>query len=206
MNFGETLAYWYLRLNGFFPLSNFVLHRDEETIEHSADADLLAVRFPFVYEAVGGQPDDWDNDRFMGWGLPLDGAIVGFIVEVKTGKNNQEYRENIRRSFSRDRLSYGVHRLGFWQRIEVNAIVDKLLLSPIYSDPELGVSIGKLLIAVRFPEDRQIPPCLKLRLEEAEEFIVARVDKYITQKQADRLRFPSDLMQYLIWNRRNPNT
>jgi hypothetical protein len=26
MNYGETLAYWYLRLNGFFLLQNFVLH------------------------------------------------------------------------------------------------------------------------------------------------------------------------------------
>lgn len=27
MNYGETLAYWYLRLNGFFLLNNFVVHR-----------------------------------------------------------------------------------------------------------------------------------------------------------------------------------
>jgi hypothetical protein len=26
MNYGETLTYWYLRLNGFFLLRNFVLH------------------------------------------------------------------------------------------------------------------------------------------------------------------------------------
>ena len=29
MNFAEELVYWYLRLNGFFPITNFVLHRDE---------------------------------------------------------------------------------------------------------------------------------------------------------------------------------
>lgn len=86
MNFGETLAYWYLRLNGFFPLSNFVLHRDEETIEHSADADLLAVRFPFVYEAVGGQPDDWDNDRFMRWGLLWTERLWGLLLKLKQGR------------------------------------------------------------------------------------------------------------------------
>jgi hypothetical protein len=26
MNSSEELAYWYLRLNGFFPLTNFVVH------------------------------------------------------------------------------------------------------------------------------------------------------------------------------------
>ena len=29
MNFGESLAYWYFRLNGFIPLTNFVLHRPD---------------------------------------------------------------------------------------------------------------------------------------------------------------------------------
>ncbi len=35
MNYAETLAYWYLRLNGFFPLKNFVLHssRLEERLD-----------------------------------------------------------------------------------------------------------------------------------------------------------------------------
>jgi hypothetical protein len=52
MNYSETLSYWYLRLNGFFLLRNFVLHppyingRDYEQV---ADSDLLAIRFPYVY-------------------------------------------------------------------------------------------------------------------------------------------------------------
>lgn len=70
-NYGETVAYWYLRLNGFFPLTRFVLHRNEETIAHSADCDLLAIRMPHTYEVVGGNKIDWDNDRFEEWGLDL---------------------------------------------------------------------------------------------------------------------------------------
>lgn len=84
MNYAETLAYWYLRLNGFFPLKNFVLHssRREERLGREgaeqnegyipgADCDLIAVRFPHVYEEIGGQPrqeeaiedneGDWDK-------------------------------------------------------------------------------------------------------------------------------------------------
>ncbi len=26
MNYGETIAFWHLRLNGFFPLANLVVH------------------------------------------------------------------------------------------------------------------------------------------------------------------------------------
>ncbi len=51
MNYGETLTYWYLRLNGFFLLRNFVLHpsyESEGTNNQAADSDLLAVRFPHV--------------------------------------------------------------------------------------------------------------------------------------------------------------
>jgi hypothetical protein len=100
MNFGETLAYWYLRLNGFLLLQNFVLHRNASTIEHSADADLLAVRFPNVYEEIGGHADDWDTEKFARWGFDLVQQVIGLIVEVKTGKDNAQYRQRIQQSFS----------------------------------------------------------------------------------------------------------
>ena len=31
MNFAEQLVYWYLRLNGYFPITNFVLHQVQNT-------------------------------------------------------------------------------------------------------------------------------------------------------------------------------
>lgn len=83
MNFSEQLAYWYLRLNGFFPLSNFVLHHDAK--HRTSDADLLAVRFPYVSEDVGGQARDWDPRFMADWGIDLAGRTVGLIVEVKSG-------------------------------------------------------------------------------------------------------------------------
>ncbi len=115
MNYGETLAYWYLRLNGFFPIINFVLHRDYETISHSADCDILAVRHPHVYEEIGGQTGDWDR-RFMHWGVDINAHPVGLIVEVKSGRDTTVSRENIVKTFSADRLKYAVQRLGFWSR------------------------------------------------------------------------------------------
>lgn len=51
--------YWYFRLNGFFPLNNFVIHRTEKT-NYTSDTDKFAIRPPFVLEEVGGQSDDWD--------------------------------------------------------------------------------------------------------------------------------------------------
>lgn len=84
MNYGEEIAYWYLRLNGFFPITNFVIHRSQD-IEHRSDIDVLAVRLPYVYEEVGGNPDDWDvsliNQLDFNHGL-------GVICEVKTGEHS----------------------------------------------------------------------------------------------------------------------
>jgi hypothetical protein len=81
MNYGEELGYWYLRLNGFFPLSNVVLHGGE-TLRYTSDCDLLAVRPPHVYEVVGGQMEDWDPKLYE---LFEGGWTLGVVCEVKTG-------------------------------------------------------------------------------------------------------------------------
>jgi hypothetical protein len=40
-NYGEAWAYWYLRLNDFLPLGNFVVHKDS-VVKHRADVDHCA--------------------------------------------------------------------------------------------------------------------------------------------------------------------
>lgn len=63
MNYGEELAYWYFRLNGFFPLLNYVIHRCHD-VDYSSDCDLLALRCPNVFEEKGGQEQDWCQELF----------------------------------------------------------------------------------------------------------------------------------------------
>jgi hypothetical protein len=57
VNHAEEAAFWYLRLNGFFAITNFVVHASREVF-HTSDCDVLAVRLPFVYEEIGGSEDD----------------------------------------------------------------------------------------------------------------------------------------------------
>ena len=137
MNYGETLAYWYLRLNGFFPLKNFVLRssrREErptqsESYIQGADCDLLAVRFPYVYEEVGGQPwngenikgreGDWDP-RFRNWGFSLETEITGLIVEVKTGDlGNRSKLVDALKSFRGERVKAAIQRRGMFENKQV---------------------------------------------------------------------------------------
>src|SRR5688572_18351639 len=103
MNYGEAIAYWYLRLNGFFPITNFVIHHSSK-VRHSSDCDVLAIRLPFVYEEIGGNEDDWDESLSKELGFD---HTIGVICEVKTGA----YRlENI---FRPEYIAYSIARLGF---------------------------------------------------------------------------------------------
>lgn len=45
----ERLAYWYLRLNGFLTITNFVVHPDRGSNQET-DVDLVCARFPFRAE------------------------------------------------------------------------------------------------------------------------------------------------------------
>lgn len=195
MNYGETLAYWYLRLNGFFPLRNFVLHPLHESTSddnQTADCDLLAVRFPHVYEEIGGQSGDWDS-RFNTWGFSLDEDIIGLIVEVKTSPNAVSARIE-RNSFRGSRLSQAVQRMGMFAREETTSITDELLCNPI-STKQGPYRIGKLL----FSQQEMGGAWLNITLQESEQFIRARLHKYSDPKRQARMFFPDELMQYLAW-------
>jgi hypothetical protein len=188
MNFGETLGYWYLRLNGFISMRNFVLHRRNIDDRPTADTDLLAVRFPHVYEQVGGQPMDWDRERFRRWGIDLD-RNVALIVEVKTGRVNPQILGG-----RDERLRAALRRLGIFEREHADELAAAL------SDRALvqinSWTIAKLLITNAPVENQR---WLGLTLEEADNFVVNRMITYKADKLADRLFFPDDLLQYLAW-------
>jgi hypothetical protein len=46
----EHLAHWYLRLNGFMTINDFVLHPEHKPWSQRTDADIFGVRFPFRQE------------------------------------------------------------------------------------------------------------------------------------------------------------
>lgn len=183
MNYAEEAAFWYLRLNGFFPISNFVVHRSQGIV-HTSDCDVLGVRLPFTYEEIGGQDDDWDPFlvKHLNFALP-----VGVICEVKSGK----YRTAD--LFSEDVLRYAIARLGFVHRDGVAAVAADLYDKPIAVLPD-GSQIAKLLVARHESEG----PFLGQGLTETERFLRRRVEKYPKQKYADRMFFGPVLFQTII--------
>ncbi len=229
MNYGETLAYWYFRFNGFFPLKNFVLHssrQEERPIQpggyiQGADCDLLAVRFPHVYEEVGGRPwneedvegreGDWDI-RFRDWGFSLETEIIGLIVEVKTGdlSSDRKLAEALK-SFQAERMQSALQRMGMFEKKQVEDYWVKHLrrhaVFPLRGE-ETSYRIGKLFISAeqiseaRFAQleqedvDHQV---LNITVRELDTFIKERIRKYKDRKYRDRMMFPDDLLQYLFW-------
>lgn len=194
MNFSEKLAYWYLRLNGFFPLTNFVLHQAVRG-SHTADADVLGVRFKHVYEPIGGQPDDWD-DWFGECGIDLTARTTGLIVEVKTGLNFGPNK--IQNSFSHERLTYAIRRFGFYQEEEANEV--SLQLVDRACVEKESFQVAKILVT---EDDMDAhpdwPSCYQLTLGKIVEFIERRMERYSPRKSNDRFRFPDDLSQFFAW-------
>ena len=184
MNYGEEIVYWYLRLNGFFPITNFVIHRSSK-IKHSADCDLLAIRFPFVYEEIGGKPEDWDKSLVEELGLD---HTVGVICEVKTGAYD------MKDIFRPEYVNYAIGRLGFVPLGNIDSVAEQLN-NAASLETQAGYRIIKLLIA---NDKKESAGFIYRSLNSAEDFIEKRVRDYPQEKYADRMYFGSELFQHTI--------
>ncbi len=192
-NYGEVLTYWYLRLNGFFPITNFVLHdvHQRENRKYSGDCDILAVRFPFVSEKIRGKYLDWDQDFFRDLGLTSDRAI-GLIVQVKTGQFDQM---DLLKSFSKETLAYAIKRIGLVAESEVPSLVAEINdCAKLSKDDFL---LAKLAVIGRPLNDGNERPFIIKEIHEIDEFIRDRIKEHESTKRADRMFFSDPLMQYL---------
>jgi hypothetical protein len=156
---------------------------------------LLAVRFPHVFEEIGGQSEDWDDTWSSKYNLNLGQRITGVIVEVKTGRLNAKMLET---SFAYECLTTALYRLGFWPQGHCYEVANQLASVSTWYDN--GFQVAKLLIMAETPpHSATIPPCLQMTLTQVETFIERRMEKYTRRKSADRMFFPDDLSQYFAW-------
>lgn len=78
----DRVAYWYLRLNGFLQIENFVIHPGGRGGQRT-DADLLGVRFPHRAEFLIDHPDSPMKDDEQSLNLSRD-VIDVVIAEITT--------------------------------------------------------------------------------------------------------------------------
>ena len=105
----EEVASFYLKLNGFFILPNFAIHRDYVNEYIHTEADILAVRFPHSIEEINKKRlfDD-----------PVIAKIAGsrkrlfLIVEVKSGMCaiNRKWTNE---GFGTQHMQTAIKRMGF---------------------------------------------------------------------------------------------
>ncbi len=184
-NFGERIAYWYLRLNGFLLVEDFVLHRAQG--RHTSDADLLGVRLLHTHEAINQERLDPDPAL-----APLLGSFerhCAVIVQVKTGP-----RFDAAGAFTLDRLRYALAFLGCVSEHDCDRVSAELEGSATVEAE--GWIIAKLLIA----NEANQPDAVCVPLDSALDFIQDRLARFGERKAADRLFFPDPLMQYLAWS------
>jgi hypothetical protein len=206
-NYAEELVYWYLRLNGFFPMTNFVYHRLPRQDEHgtyNADADILAIRPPYYKETIfsGESEKNLISDD---WLQAFDGKWVGLIGEVKGSRNVP--LEQVTRAFSPERLRVAIMRLGLLPGKDINGAVDDLSHE---NQHEFGEKREIILLKVLFADTPTYPPDVmnsylwKIKdLKEIDRFIRLRINQFPDPKSGGRYFFPSSFFQYIVWSERH---
>jgi len=206
-NYAEELVYWYLRLNGFFPLTNFVYHRlprDDNRGTYNADADILAIRPPYYRETIFSRERERDlvSDD---WLQAFDGKWVGLIGEVKGSRSVTI--EQVERAFSPERLRVAIMRLGLLNDNQtINNAVDVFGSERQFPyDGQARTVLLKVLFADTPTHNyavMQSPAWTTIGLKDIDNFIRRRINDYPDQKSGGRYFFPSSFFQYIVWNER----
>lgn len=170
MNF-EELGLWFLRLNGFFTLNNFVVHPRTGT-DQRTDIDVLGVRFPHRRELVEEPLQDHAS-----LSMPLPQIVLAEIKSSRCSINgpwitpDKQNMQNVLYAVGAvpwdqvDDVSSALYREGVYESGE---IAFRFLCIGRESDPE---------IASRFP---RVPQIL---WSEVELFIFERFTAEIRRKR-----------------------
>ncbi|PWT84236.1 MAG: hypothetical protein C5B58_05030 [Acidobacteria bacterium] len=183
----EDIAYWYLRLNGFLILRNFLVHGDRRG-ETRTDIDVLGVRFRYRREHLDQPMKDDD------WIAQTNRTIVVFCEAKKRADDfNPAWTKRDKMTMESFLALVGVIPRKLWPHVanelyeagrsEVNqeALITTLLIN---HDPERRVST-RLKLAQH------------IQLEHALRFIHRRFKKYHSVKTPHGQWEPSG---HAIWN------
>jgi hypothetical protein len=188
----ERLAYWYLRLNGFLTIENFIVH-DETGGPQRTDIDLVALRLPHRREALISYGEDvrWmaDDRRFAEKKTPF-----AAFVEVKSGpcELNRPWTAP-----EKDNMPRAIKAIGFFSTIkEVKSASKQIYTTGSYvsDNIELGIiSIGD----TENPElaDR-LPNVMQVRWSEVKDFIFERFRNF---ERVKREHPQWDFDGHLLW-------
>lgn len=145
----ETLTKWYLRLNGYFTVENFIVHAADDptriskgTVGNYTEVDALAVRHQFSKEVTGTLQILNDPKLISDQNVKIDFVIA----ETKTRKENRPNK--IWRDKNLNAIKYIIRFAGFIETEEIIAKVAKELSeNHQYIDPAGNFRIRLILFS-----------------------------------------------------------
>lgn len=174
----ERLAFWFLRLNGFLTIPNFIVHpegpREDGAYPQQTDVDVLGVRFPFRAENRERPMPDYEK-------FTEEGRVLAVLSEVKTDQCglNGPWTDPAKQNLQKVLCAAGLRPVD-----QVDAIADTLYKSGVFRDDELVIRIvcfgarHNSGLAKSFPEVPQL-----LWNQHVLPFIYTRFDEYKMEKK-----------------------
>jgi hypothetical protein len=111
----EELAYWYFRLNGFFTITNFVVHPNMGH-QQITDVDVFGVRFPYRAELL----DEPMEDDSIFTNIIDKPYIILVEVKTKTCDINNSWLKKDNKSLEFIISSLGTHKKEYIKNIAFN--------------------------------------------------------------------------------------
>ena len=170
----EQLAYWYLRLNGFLTIQNFIVHPDEGN-EQRTDADIIGVRFPYRAELRPQQMVD--NEPFI---IIKDRPYI-IIAEVKKGKCSlngpwtEPEKENLQRI---------LRAIGAFSEKEIGIVAQNVYKLGMFSSNSYYLTLACFGKDSNFKINENFPNVPQILWGTVLEFIYNRFKEYPDQKSS----------------------
>lgn len=170
----EQLALWYLRLNGYLTVPNFILHPDTPCSQRT-DVDILGVRFPYSREVAGAGMMERDDSL-----VRQDEKIDFLIAEVKSGRCRLNGPWTDKRL---ENMHYVIRWLGMVPKSEVSKVAEELYTNKRCEREKWGIRL------VCFGKQRSKylhENVLQLTHEQVIEFMSDRFQKHADIKSSHR--------------------
>jgi hypothetical protein len=187
----EELALWYLRLNGYLTVPNFILHPAGRGGQRGEE-DILGVRFPYSKEVAGVElkPDD----RLVRRDMKTD----FIIAQVKGGEGECDLSSTWRETEKEEERCYVLKWLGMVPDREVPKVAENLYTNKIYETGDCWgirlVCLGKRL------SDGLSPNVVQIKFEQVAEFFSSRFELFRKQKR-DIEQWPEPIKQLANMNK-----
>ena len=168
----EQLAYWYLRLNGFLTIQNFIVHPDTGSGQRT-DADILGVRFPHRAEL---KPNPMvDDEPFVQF---KDRPYI-IIAEVKrsmcslNGPWTKPEKENLQRV---------LRAIGAFPENQVEIAAKDIYTSGVFSNAAYHLTLACFGETANSDIGKNFPDIPQILWDKVMTFIYNRFRKYPDQK------------------------